>query len=137
MLDINTTLSTSGLILFLIGLFNGFIIGIGRSQRLGLSAHLTAVQSGTFLIAIGLLWPHIGVPLHSEAIVQTALWMSLYALWLALCLAGIFGAGRGLPIAGGGIEARPTQQALVSTLLLSGILGTTISTAYLAYHMLL
>lgn len=51
----STTLCFAGLLLFMLGLLNGFAIPRLQSPRLGLSAHLAAVQSGTFLIAIGLL----------------------------------------------------------------------------------
>jgi len=133
--DINHPLALAGIVLFLLGLLNGFIIGLGRSPRLGLSAHLTAVQSGTFLVAMSLLWPHIGFPDGTSGLTGDALWVSLYLLWLALCLAGLLGAGRGLPIAGGGIETKPFYQNVVSVLLITGILGTTLATAAIAFFM--
>jgi (hydroxyamino)benzene mutase len=130
--DVDHQLALAGIILFLLGLLNGFIIPLGRSPRLGLSAHLTAVQSGTFLIAMAVLWPHIGLPSGARDIVASGLWISLYMLWLSLCLAGLLGAGRGLPIAGGGIETTPLRQMLVSTLLGIGVVGSTIATAFIA-----
>ncbi len=96
---IGSLLSFAGLLLFLLGLLTGFAIPATRSPRLGLSAHLTGVQSGTFLIAAGLLWPHVHLAAWSM-VVGHALWLSLYALWLSLVLAAAFGAGHGLPIAG-------------------------------------
>ena len=124
MTDPSTVLCFAGLLLFLLGLLNGIAIPFGRSPRIGLSAHLTGVQSGTFLIAAGLLWPRLGLsPLWNAAVAHT-LCASLYALWLSLFLAGIFGAGRGLPIAGQGITTAPAKQALVTVLLAGGSLGT-------------
>ena len=134
--DINHQLALAGVILFLLGLLNGFGIALGRSPRLGLSAHLTAVQSGTFLIAISMLWSHIGFPDGTSGAIGAALWVSLYLLWLALFLAGLLGAGRGLPIAGGGIETKPLYQTAVSVLLITGILGTTLATAAIAVAMI-
>jgi hydroxylaminobenzene mutase len=116
---IGSTLSFAG-VLFL-GLLTGFAIPAARSPRLGLSAHLTGVQSGTFLIAAGLLWPRIGLAGWSGP-VGHALWLSLYALWLSLLLAAAFGAGHGLPIAGQGIATTRGRQAIVSVLLIGGSL---------------
>ncbi|MGK2872223.1 MAG: hydrogenase [Alphaproteobacteria bacterium] len=135
MIEINQPLALAGVVLFLLGLLNGFVIPLGRSPRLGLSAHLTAVQSGTFLIAMGLLWPYIDFPVIWRETTAYALWVSLYALWLALFFAGLLGAGRGLPIAGGGVETKATYQAAVSALLYTGILGTTMATFVVVYWM--
>jgi len=118
-----TMLGASGFVLFFLGLVNGFLIPMGRSPRLGLSAHLTGVQSGTFLIAAGLFWPNLHLAPSWSGIVAHAMWISLYAVWLSLLLAGLFGAGRGLPIAGQGITTTPAKQALVSILLIGGSLG--------------
>lgn len=129
MSDVNQPMALAGVVLFLFGLLNGFIISLGRSPRLGLSAHLTAVQSGTFLIAISLLWPHIGFSSPWGETIAWVLSVSLYLLWLALLFAGLLGAGRGLPIAGGGIETTASHQRAVSALLVAGIAGTTLATA--------
>ena len=135
MSDIASNLARAGVVLFLLGLLNGFAIPLGRSPRLGLSAHLTAVQSGTFLIAISLLWLHIDLPAGLAEPIANALWASLYMLWLALCLAGLFGAGYGLPIAGSGMVAKPAQQAIVSIFLIAGIVGSTLATALIVFFM--
>ena len=136
MAEINHQLALAGIVLFLLGLLNGSIISLGRSPRLGLSAHLPGVQSGTFLILMGVLWPHIAFPDGASGFMSAILCVSLYLLWLALCLAGLLGAGRGLPIAGGGIETRPFYQAVVSVLLIAGTLGATLATAATAFVML-
>jgi hydroxylaminobenzene mutase len=122
-------LGAAGLVLFLLGLVNGFVIPLGRSPRLGLSAHLTAVQSGTFLIAAGLFWPHLHLSAPWSGVIAHALWISLYAVWLSLLLAGLFGAGRGLPIAGQGITTTPVKQAVVTVLLAAGSLGALVAVA--------
>ncbi len=118
----------TGMLLFMLGLLTGLTLPLGRSPRIGLSAHLTGVQSGTFLIAAGLVWPQIGLwPAWSSAIADV-LWISLYAVWLSLLLGGLFGAGRGLPIAGQGVTTTPARQMLVSILLIGGSLGTLVAT---------
>jgi hydroxylaminobenzene mutase len=61
----------AGVLLFLLGLLNGFAIPASRSPRISLSAHLTGVQSGAFLLGLGLLWPRLGI--------ATAGWSGLLA----------------------------------------------------------
>ena len=121
-------LCASGMVLFLLGLLTGFAIPALRSPRIGLSAHLTGVQSGTFLIACGLLWPRLSLGRWDGAVGHT-LWLSLYAVWLSLVLAGLFGAGRGLPIAGQGITTTTAKQAVVSVLLIGGSLAVLVAVA--------
>ena len=131
--DINSTLAIAGVFLFLIGLVNGVTIGVGRSPRISLSAHLTAVQSGTFLIAAGLLWPHVPFGEGWGEPTAHALWLSFYALWLALFIAGIAGAGRDLPIAGGGITGGRAAQMISTVLLYGSIIVSLLAVASLAY----
>ena len=45
---------------------------------------------------------------------------SLYAIWIALVLAAVFGTGRSTPIAGAGHQGEAWQEALVSTLFGAG-----------------
>lgn len=119
----------TGLLLFFLGLANGFLIPAGRSPRIGLSAHLAGVQSGTFLIAAGLMWPMMRLWPALDRPIAHALWISLYAVWVSLLLGGLFGAGRGLPIAGGGITTTPGKQLAVSVLLIGGSIGTFLAVA--------
>jgi hydroxylaminobenzene mutase len=121
------TLCFTGMLLFLLGLLNGFAIPRMRSPRLGLSAHLTGVQSGTFLLAAGLLWPRLGLAAPWSAVLGQGLWISLYAVWLSLLLAGVFGAGRGLPLAGQGVTTSRGRQTVVTILLSVGSLGCTLA----------
>jgi hydroxylaminobenzene mutase len=126
--SIASVLCFSGVLLFFLGLLTGFMIPAARSPRIGLSAHLTGVQSGTFLIAAGLLWPKLDLGSWSAA-VGHALWLSLYAIWLSLLLGAAFGAGRGLPIAGQGITTTKRKQAIVSVLLIGGSLVSAVAVA--------
>ena len=99
----------SGLLLFVLGLLNGAIIPKTKSPRLSLSAHLTAVQSGTFLIAIAWAWPHFTMSAQASLLVARVLSGSLLILWFAFFLAGLWGAGRNLPIAGANSETGPAR----------------------------
>jgi hydroxylaminobenzene mutase len=113
-------LAQRGVLLFLLGLLTGLGQGVYRNPRVGLSAHMTGVQSGTVLIAFGLLWPYLGIASGWAAPVAHTLWLSFYAIWFALVLAAIFGASKVLPIAGKGFGAKPWQEALVSTVMIAG-----------------
>jgi hydroxylaminobenzene mutase len=121
----------SGVLLFLLGLLTGFGIPRCPSPRLGLSAHLTAVQSGTFLLALGLVWPRLSMSVAWSAVLANGTWVSLYMVWMSLLLAAVFGAGRGLPIAGGGITTTPARQTVVTVLLVVGSLGIAVAVAAL------
>jgi len=123
-----TVLCFTGFLLFFLGLVNGFLIPVGRSPRIGLSAHLAGVQSGTFLIAAGFMWPMMHLWPALDLPIAHVLWLSLYAVWVSLLLGGLFGAGRGLPIAGGGITTTPGKQRIVSVLLIGGSIGTFVAT---------
>jgi (hydroxyamino)benzene mutase len=111
----------AGLLLFVLGLLNGLLIQRTRAPRLSLSAHLTAVQSGTFLMAIAWAIPLLGMSPFLANIIAWALAGSLHLLWLGFCLAGFWGAGRGLPIAG---EGNDTGRWVVSVLIAIGVVGS-------------
>jgi (hydroxyamino)benzene mutase len=128
-MDASQLLCFAGLALFLLGLINGFAIPRMKSPRLGLSAHLTAVQCGTFLIAAGLMWPRLAFsPIWSD-VLANGLWVSLGLIWLALLLAGFFGAGQGFVIAGQGMTTTPARQRLVTVPLIAGSLGSLLAVA--------
>jgi hydroxylaminobenzene mutase len=118
--NLGALLCQRGVLLFLLGLLTGLGQAIYRNPRVGLSAHMTGVQSGTALVAFGLLWPHLGVGSGWAAPLAHTLWLSFYAIWLALVLAAFFGASKVLPIAGKGFTAKPWQEALVATVMVAG-----------------
>ena len=73
-------LCRSGLLLFLIGLPLGFAVHAMPNARAGLSAHLNAVQSGTALLALGLLWPRLRLPARWAALLAHTLSLSFWGL---------------------------------------------------------
>lgn len=125
----------SGLLLFVLGLLNGLIIPKSKSPRLSLSAHLTAVQSGTFLIAIAWAWPRFNLPAPTSILVARALSGSMFVLWFAFFLAGIWGAGRNLSIAGLESKTEPLRQGIVTLLLGLGVIGTIAASAFLLFNL--
>ena len=121
--NLGALLCQRGVLLFLLGLLTGLGQGVYRNPRVGLSAHMTGVQSGIALMAFGLLWPHLGIAGGWATPIAHTLWLSFYTIWLALVLAAFFGASKVLPIAGKGFSAKPWQEAVVSTLMIAGSLA--------------
>lgn len=107
-------LAKAGLWLFLIGLLIGAAIPKFISPRLALSAHLTAVQSGTALLAIGWFWPQLAKGNAYADFLGHALWMSFWMLSAGLTLAAAWGASRVLPIAGAGHAATPLKERVTA-----------------------
>ena len=124
MVSIPATLCFTGVLLFLFGLLAGFGVPAFSNPRLGLSAHLTGVQSGTALLAIGLLWPHLQFAHGWSAATGYGLWISLYVLFAGMTLGAVWATGRTLPIAGGGTPAKPWRERAVQILLAVGAFGT-------------
>lgn len=130
-MDASQVLCFAGLALFMLGLLNGLAIPRMRSPRLGLSAHLTGVQAGTFLIAVGVIWPRLSLSQAWSDVLANGLWVSMLLIWASLVLAGVFGAGHGFAIAGQGMTTTPGRQRLVSVLLIAGSLGSLVAVAAL------
>lgn len=128
---LSSTLCFAGVALFLLGLLTGFAIPALRSPRIGLSAHLAAIESGLGLIAFGLLMPHLVIAPSWAAVISHVLWVSLYVLWIGLLFAAAYGTGKTLPIAGAGFAATPWQEAIARALISAGSLGSAASVAAL------
>ncbi|MEW4448205.1 hypothetical protein [Qipengyuania sp. JC766] len=116
-------LGTSGLLLFAIGLVLGFAIPLLRNSRMGLSAHLTAVQTGPALVAIGLFWRYCSVPPAWDWPLAVVLAGSSYILVCGIGLAAATGASEALPIAGKGHRGTRMQERLVSVLVVGSSLA--------------
>lgn len=103
----------AGMLLFLLGLFTGFVETKFSNPRMGLAAHLEGVMNGTFLIALGAVWLEVRLPTLLKA---AAFWTALYgtyANWAATTLAAIFGTGVLSPITATGLSAQAWQESLV------------------------
>ncbi|MFM9841486.1 MAG: hypothetical protein ACKVOI_00810 [Dongiaceae bacterium] len=112
-------LAKAGLWLFLAGLLIGVAIPKFTSPRLALSAHLTAVQSGTTLLAIGWFWPQLTQGNACANLLGSALWISFWMLTGGLTLAAAWGASHVLPIAGAGYRATPIRERVTSVVILA------------------
>ncbi len=127
MASVEIALCKAGLALFVVGLLIGAVIPRFNSPRLGLSAHLTAVQGGIALIAIGLLWPHFNLGPLTGTVLSFTLWVSTWLLSLGIALAAVFGAGEVLPIAGNGLRASAKRERTVAMLVVGSAAALTLS----------
>jgi hydroxylaminobenzene mutase len=112
-----------GVMLFLLGLVAGAFVPLYASPRLGLSAHVGGVTTGTFLTVVGLIWDRLRL---SAAAGRWAFRLVLYGTYgssLGLLLAAIFGTSRSTPIAGAGHVGAPWQEALVDVTLTTSALA--------------
>ena len=91
---VSSILSFMGALLFLLGLLTGFGIPMFRSPRIGVSAHLDAIESGLGLIAFGLLIPHLTISPGWASLIAYTMWISFYVLWLGLLFGAAWGTGR-------------------------------------------
>jgi hydroxylaminobenzene mutase len=119
-----SVLCFAGVLLFLLGLATGFVIPALRAPRIGLSAHVAATQMGVALIAFGFLWERLTFWNRWSLPLAHVLWISFYLVWAAILLAGFWGAGKVLPIAGAGHVAAVWQDQIARVPLALGSLAS-------------
>ena len=103
-----------GFFLFLIGLLTGLAEPHVTNPRMGLAAHLEGLMNGTFLIALGAVWPHVRLPPSLSA---GAYWSALYgtyANWITTFFAAAVGTKSMTLLSGAGYGGSPWQEALVT-----------------------
>jgi hydroxylaminobenzene mutase len=76
----------AGLALFVFGLAIGFVLKVFPNPRAALSAHLNAVQSGTFLMVLGLLWPKLAVWKSIATPLSHVVWISFLVVEVGMVL---------------------------------------------------
>jgi (hydroxyamino)benzene mutase len=110
--------------LFVLGLIEGAAVPMFANPRMGLSAHLTAVQSGAALMILGVVWSLAAWSTRFENLSFWTILVGTYGLWLGLTLAAATGASQALPIAGHGYSASPVAEIIVSAfvMLSSGLM---------------
>jgi (hydroxyamino)benzene mutase len=131
--DLTIFLGQAGFVLFTLGLFIGVAIPKLRNSRMGLSAHLTAVQTGPALIAFALFWEHLAVPAAWAPILIYSLLASSFILVAGILLAAIYGASEALPIAGGDFKASQARERTVSLLVKGSSVLMALSCAIICY----
>jgi hydroxylaminobenzene mutase len=126
----------AGFLLFTLGLLLGIALPKMRNPRMGLSAHLTAVQTGPALIAFALFWQYLNVPESLTPSLVYGLVLSSYVLVTGITLAGLTGASKALPIAGAGHHATKSQEQLVSVLVRGSSVVMALSCIVICYFTL-
>src|ERR1700681_2298701 len=103
-----------GMFLFLLGLLVGFAEAHVANPRMGLAAHLEGLMNGTYLIALGAIWPLVKLSPKPTAV---AFWTVLYGTYsnlITTTLAAILGANSMSPLTGAAHSAPALQEALVA-----------------------
>jgi (hydroxyamino)benzene mutase len=110
----------SGTVLFLLGLLIGFAIPALRNPRMGMSVHVAGLQSGMALWVLGLMWQRVALSSSMQLATQLLAVLGLYAIFISLTLAALWGTSRVTPIAGAGHQASRPREAVVTVLLTGG-----------------
>src|SRR2546422_1155448 len=84
------------------------------NPRLGLSAHLGGVMTGTFLAVLGALWSELRLSSRAESAAYRLAFFGAYGSSASLLLAAILGTSSATPIAGAGHSAPGWQEAMVN-----------------------
>jgi hydroxylaminobenzene mutase len=115
-----TLLFTTGLALFLLGMFTGFAVPAMKNPRMGLASHMEAHMNGIFLIVLGLLWPYVELSHIWETVTVALLLYGAWINWFATLLAGIWGAGgRMMKIAASDHVGSGAKEGFIKFLLIS------------------
>ena len=104
-----------GMLLFLLGLLVGLAEGQVTNPRMGLAAHLEGLMNGTYLIALGAIWPFVKL---SPKLTTLTFWTVLYGTYsnlIVTTVAAVVGANSMSPVTGAGHSASAWQEILVSS----------------------
>ncbi len=119
----NRALLGAGIFLLLIGLLTGFLITQVENPRMGLSAHLAAIQGALLLMALSANWKSFKFEKRFKAAVGLSVIIGIYLFWLALLLAAIWGTSKATPIAGAGFAGAKWQETIVMVTLTVASIG--------------
>jgi len=108
-----------GVLLFLLGLLNGAVISRFANPRMGLSAHLTALMVGTFVLAIGASWRQLALGRRAQKITSVLIVAGAYMNWAALLLAAVVPTRSLTPLAGAPRAAGAVAEMTVTVLLVA------------------
>ena len=110
----------TGALLFFLALLLGLGIPRFALPRLALSAHLLGIAQGTFLIAIGILWPKLRFTRLQSRIAHAFAIYGCVSAWAANVCGAAWGAGTSMvPIAANGARGTVVQELAIKLLLRS------------------
>jgi hydroxylaminobenzene mutase len=122
-----------GTVLFLISLLSGFAMPLLANPRMGVSAHVAGLQSGMMLWIMGLMWHRLSLSDFSQRFLEIVAIVGLYAIFVSLFLAALWGTSRATPIAGAGHQASHLHEIAVTLLLTSGSVASAVAAAMLLW----
>jgi (hydroxyamino)benzene mutase len=117
----------SGTVLFLLSLLIGFAIPALANPRMGVAVHVAGLQSGMTLWALGLMWQRVALPPGADWAAYLLAVVGLYAVFVSLLLAALWGTSRATPIAGAGHRASPVREVVVTVLLGGGSVASAVA----------
>jgi len=117
----------SGTILFLLSLLIGFVVPALVNPRMGVSAHVAGLQGGIILWVLGLMWQRMALPIGAARAAQLLMSGGLYAVFVSLLLAALWGTSRATPIAGAGHQATGVREVVVTVVLAGGSLASLVA----------
>lgn len=123
----------AGVLLFAFGLLNGMAIPSFTNPKLGLSAHLSALQHGLVLIVFGLIWNRLQLSDKGLTWCYRLSVYSMYGIWIGLVLGAAWGTISGTPMAGEGFGTTPEKEAVVNFFLNTGALAIVIAVIQILY----
>jgi hypothetical protein len=82
-MDFDRRLALGGLSLFFFGLVLGFVVPAYAPHHGMLAAHLNAVQTGTFVLVLAVLWPRLPLPRWLGHLTWASFWVLQIGLTLA------------------------------------------------------
>ncbi len=123
----------AGVFIFFLGLLNGTMIPFFTNTKLGLSAHLSALQHGFVLILFGLIWNRINLSEKSLTWCYRFIVYGMYGIWIGLVLGAAWGSISGTPIASEGFGTTQGKESIVNFFLHSGSATTIIATIQALY----
>ena len=107
-----------GFVLFLLALIIGLFVLNVVNPRMALSAHLSGVMNGMFLIILGLVWERLILSHNLLKLTYVLVLYGTFANVVAATIAAITGFGGMLPLAGGK-EGTGVTEVLISFLLIT------------------
>lgn len=102
-----------GIALFLAGLATGLVVQRFANPRMGLAAHLEGLMNGTFLLALGAVWPRVRLARRAARLAFGAALYGAWANWGTTTAAAALGTAAMTPLAAGAHRGEAWQELLV------------------------
>lgn len=125
--SMDRNLVRSGFVLVLLSLLTGLLLPVLTNPRLGLSAHLAGLMSGTLLALVGVIAGTLTLGERGRRLLTWSWVYAGYSNWVAALLGAAFGASKLTPIAGAGTAGTPLQEAIVYALLITVVVSSLVA----------